>query len=79
MNKHMEAPGYRPVLRGNPIFFPDVQGRLPVGWCQDCGSEVFEPNRLLCRRCVRREKYEKLERKPMYPLLSGTGWEQMRQ
>ena len=57
MNKHMEAPGYRPVLRGNPIFFPDVQGRLPVGWCQDCGSEVFEPNRLLCRRCQKAEQY----------------------
>ena len=47
----MEMARYRPALVKNRGFFPDVQGRLPYGWCQNCASEVFEPDRQLCRRC----------------------------
>ena len=67
----MELARYRPVLTKNRGFFPDAQGRLPYSWCENCGSEVFEPGRLLCRRCVRRNEYGTMDGKTLYRLRPG--------
>ena len=43
----------RPVLLAGWQYWPDVQGRIPAGWCECCGAEVFDEARL-CLRCKRR-------------------------
>lgn len=58
---------YRPVLRFGRGLNPDVQGRLPVSWCCLCGSEVFEADRPLCRRCARRKENGSEKSLPVLP------------
>ena len=41
----------RPV-RLHPAFAgTDIQGALPLWWCDSCGSEVFLPGAGCCVRC----------------------------
>ncbi len=45
-------PGFRRPVQLGPYREPDVQGRVPRGWCIRCGGEVFtQPP--LCARCRR--------------------------
>ena len=48
-------PVHRPVSRRQRWRWADFQGRLPVGWCEGCGAEVFDWGRL-CLRCVKEEE-----------------------
>ncbi len=41
----------RPVWVGR-CRDPDVQGRIPRGWCSRCGMEVWDRD-TLCPRCKR--------------------------
>ena len=62
-----------PVLRRGRIFWPDVQGRPPVGWCQVCGAEIFDEEQPLCLRCGRRKWYEWNDKKSVPDLQTGGG------
>ena len=33
------------------MLLGDVQGALPVWWCDSCGREVFTMGQRLCNRC----------------------------
>lgn len=40
----------------------DIQGVLPVWWCEHCGAEVYIMDAVLCRRCLQQKEelsYEK--------------------
>ena len=61
----------RPVMQYGRWMFPDVQGRLPVCWCEGCGVEVFESDRQHCFRCARRMEDETDATIPLYQLPEG--------
>ena len=41
----------RPVHLGPYPFFRDVQAQIPLAWCTECGSEIFDRGQLRCIRC----------------------------
>lgn len=58
--------GFRqPVLYRGRDAFPDVQGRLPKGWCEECGTEIFDDGQRSCERCQRRRKKDATQRKSL--------------
>lgn len=57
---YLRAGGRQPIRIGGSGYDPDVQGRIPAGWCEGCGTEVFDEEWRYCRRCKRRMDDEKL-------------------
>ena len=64
---YLHSRNRRPILKEDRWLFADVQGRLPVTWCQACGTEIFEEEQWKCERCKRRKEYDEI-RKSMYML-----------
>ncbi len=52
---YLRPPVRRPVGIQRPLFPHDVQGELPLAWCERCGAEVFEKEKELCQDCERRK------------------------
>ena len=57
-----------PVLWRNRWLVADVQGRVPVDWCQNCGGEIFEDGQRQCVRCKGRKEHDEVITKSMYIL-----------
>ena len=62
----------RPVRLRRVSGFADVQGRLPFGWCESCGAEIFDGIQALCGRCKRRMEDEN-EGESLRPLPESGG------
>jgi len=42
---------FRPIRLGPALAGTDIQGALPLWWCDSCGSEVFLPGARCCIKC----------------------------
>ena len=42
------------------LWLSDRQAMPPRAWCPVCGSEVYDPDSFLCRRCIANMKEELL-------------------
>lgn len=61
----------RPIRLQWGIFPEDIQGSIPLGWCEGCGMECYEAGTTLCPACIRKEmEYEENEI-PLHPLRPG--------
>ena len=48
--------------RRRPVaLYPDPEGSLPLGWCPDCGRELWEKADK-CRQCREAERSEEDEK-----------------
>ena len=51
--------GYRRPVRLVPYRVgEDLQASIPAGWCEKCGTEVYEFGRVCCEQCERWEENE---------------------
>ena len=49
----------RKPVRLTPVMpWQDMQGVVPVGWCEVCGGEIYEGNGKLCNTCEKERLYE---------------------
>ena len=48
----------RPVRKGLYLTGADLQGEMPMGWCEVCGKEVYAQQKGLCEECERWGMYE---------------------
>lgn len=71
---YLRSKNRRPILRKDRWIFADVQGRLPVAWCQACGTEIFDEGQWKCERCKRRKEYDEIrESMCILPANEGSG------
>lgn len=46
----------RRTLLHQPIGIYDPQQLPPLGWCAECGAEIYAPGQELCQRCLDRKE-----------------------
>lgn len=52
---YLRTGGRQPIRIGGRGYEPDVQGRIPAGWCESCGAEIFDETQRYCHRCKKED------------------------
>ena len=58
---YLKSHGRRPVWLGPPGEMFDLGDRIPLGWCERCGCELYAEGKVYCAECaqaVRKERNE---------------------
>ena len=68
----------RPIRIGTYPIFRDIQGQIPLAWCSECGSEVFDRAQQTCIHC-REMKGASQNEKSLFAMYAGKRSQQLRE
>ena len=53
---YLQSHRRRPVRLAPVMLWEDAQGAVPVGWCRECGGEIYEGNECVCGYCEKERR-----------------------